>query len=179
MRRGGAHSPCRRCGDESFLQMSGAVAPLTVVSGNVDPPGMAPFRARIEIAGWRVLIQHVVWERGGPSPEVRDGLSREGADLVVFGHSHEPLCQKSGGTVFPNPGSCGPKRFSLPRTFGEAHLRPDEGIFRLLTWTRLRAPLLSLQRVSHWGREGGRNSAVLRRYCVGAGGGINFRRHFG
>ncbi len=62
---------------------------------------------------------------------MRDGLSREGADLVVFGHSHEPLCQKSGGTVFLNPGSCGPKRFSLPRTFGEAHLRPDEGIFRL------------------------------------------------
>ena len=118
-------------GDESFLQILGAVAPLTVVSGNVDPPGMVPFRARIEIAGWRILIQHVVWERGGPSPEVRDGLSREGADLVVFGHSHEPLCQMSGGTVFLNPGSCGPKRFSLPRTFGEARLRPEQGVFRL------------------------------------------------
>ncbi len=60
-----------------------------------------------------------------------DGLSREGTDLVVFGHSHEPLCQMSGGIVFLNPGSCGPKRFSFPRTFGEAHLQPDEGVFRL------------------------------------------------
>ena len=136
-------------GDESFLQILGAVAPLTVVSGNVDPPGMVPFRARIEIAGWRILIQHVVWERGGPSPEVRDGLSREGADLVVFGHSHEPLCQMSGGTVFLNPGSAVPSGFPSHAPSERPVCGPSKAFSAFLTWTRLRAPLLSSKRVSN------------------------------
>lgn len=107
-------------GSDAILPELAAAAPLTAVSGNVDPPGTAPVRARAEVAGWRILVQHVVWERGGPSGEVRDLLARQGADLVVFGHTHEPLCVERDGVVYLNPGGCGAGRFNWPRSYAEA-----------------------------------------------------------
>ncbi len=118
-------------GSEDFLHVLGAVAPVMAVSGNIDPPDRAPLRARLEMGGWRILVQHIVWRRDGPSGEVRDLLGAESADLVIFGHSHEPLCEQIGNVVFFNPGSCGPKRFSFPKSYGEALLGPDGGRFRV------------------------------------------------
>jgi putative phosphoesterase len=99
-----------------------AEAPLAVVGGNVDPSGLAPVRVRVEVGGWRILVQHIVWERGGPSGEIQEHLARQGADLVVFGHTHEPMCVEREGVVFLNPGSCGAKRFSWPRSYAQAVL---------------------------------------------------------
>lgn len=123
-------------GQEDFLQELGAIAHLTSVLGNVDPPDLSPLRGMLELGGWRILVQHIVWERGGPSSEVINLLGIEPANLVIFGHSHEPLCEQIGrghgrDVVFFNPGSCGPKRFSLPKTFGEALLGPKGGRFRV------------------------------------------------
>jgi predicted phosphodiesterase len=38
------------------------------------------------------------------------------ADLhaVISGHSHRPSAQMRGGVLFLNPGSAGPRRFTLP-----------------------------------------------------------------
>lgn len=123
-------------GPEAFLYELGAIAPLTSVLGNVDPPELSPLRGRLELSGWRILVQHIVWARGGPSDEVLELLEEEPADLVIFGHSHEPLCERigsrsAGGVVFFNPGSCGPKRFSLPKSYGEALLGPEGGRFQV------------------------------------------------
>jgi hypothetical protein len=107
-------------GSETILPELEALAPLTAVSGNVDPSDLAPERARAEVGGWRLLVQHIVWERGGPSREVRDLLARQRADLVIFGHTHEPLCVEREGVVFLNPGSCGARRFNWPRSYAEA-----------------------------------------------------------
>lgn len=35
-----------------------------------------------------------------------------GADLVICGHSHKYSCVQEKGTVYLNPGSCGPRRFN-------------------------------------------------------------------
>jgi predicted phosphodiesterase len=37
---------------------------------------------------------------------------------VVHGHSHRPGTALVDGVLFVNPGSAGPRRFSLPRTAG-------------------------------------------------------------
>src|SRR5580704_7955467 len=37
-----------------------------------------------------------------------------GFAAVVFGHSHQPLIERRNGVLFLNPGSAGPRRFSLP-----------------------------------------------------------------
>ena len=37
---------------------------------------------------------------------------------MVTGHSHKPLVERRGATLFVNPGSAGPRRFKLPVTLG-------------------------------------------------------------
>ncbi len=118
-------------GSEDILAELAASAPTVAVAGNVDPTSRAPLRARIDAGGWGILVQHIVWDRGGPSAEVRDRVLREGANLVVFGHTHEPLCRRLGGAVFLNPGSCGPKRFSQPKSYAEVVLEGERASFTI------------------------------------------------
>jgi uncharacterized protein len=40
----------------------------------------------------------------------------EGHKVVVSGHSHKPQIRESGGVLYLNPGSAGPRRFKLPIT---------------------------------------------------------------
>jgi len=37
-------------------------------------------------------------------------------DVVVTGHTHEPAIEERGGILWLNPGSAGPRRFTLPVT---------------------------------------------------------------
>jgi hypothetical protein len=59
-------------------------------------------------------------------------LKPEAAGLaaVIFGHSHKPSIEWNDGVLFMNPGSAGPRRFSLPVTVGkieivDGELRPE------------------------------------------------------
>src|SRR5882672_3907185 len=42
-----------------------------------------------------------------------------GVRVVVSGHSHKPLIDERHGVLYVNPGSAGPRRFSLPIAAGE------------------------------------------------------------
>ncbi|HEY5676685.1 MAG TPA: metallophosphoesterase family protein, partial [Myxococcales bacterium] len=67
--------------------------------------------ARILLSGTRFLVMHI-------RAEAEEELRRAPADVVVFGHSHQPLDEKSGAVWWFNPGSAGPRRFSLPVCVG-------------------------------------------------------------
>jgi hypothetical protein len=41
-----------------------------------------------------------------------------GIGVVISGHSHKPLIEHRRGVLYLNPGSAGPRRFSLPITLG-------------------------------------------------------------
>jgi putative phosphoesterase len=42
----------------------------------------------------------------------------DGVDCIVFGHTHQPVCKKSGGVLFINPGSFMPTgRYGAPGTY--------------------------------------------------------------
>ena len=41
-----------------------------------------------------------------------------GFRVVIAGHSHKPAVVERDGVLFVNPGSAGPRRFSLPVTIG-------------------------------------------------------------
>ena len=45
-------------------------------------------------------------------------LALAGVAMVVSGHSHQADIEVRRGVVYFNPGSAGPKRFSLPVTLG-------------------------------------------------------------
>jgi uncharacterized protein len=41
---------------------------------------------------------------------------------VISGHSHKPAVFEREGVCYLNPGSCGPRRFSLPISIGEMRI---------------------------------------------------------
>jgi uncharacterized protein len=101
------------------LAALGRVAEVTAVRGNNDHgPDLAPLpqHALVLFGELRALLVHDLGAREGPHPAVRRLLARERPEIVVHGHSHRPGAAVHEGRLFVNPGSAGPRRFSLPRT---------------------------------------------------------------
>jgi putative phosphoesterase len=100
-------------GGEEVLDRLRAVAPVTACAGNVDDfrCGDARRAARVDLSGTRFLVMHI-------RAEAEKELRRAPADVVVFGHSHQPLDERSDEVWWFNPGSAGPRRFSLPVCVG-------------------------------------------------------------
>lgn len=97
-------------GSPRILQALSQLAPLRAVRGNNDSGDWAealPECLHIEAGGKRILLLHD-----------RKALPRAvtGVDLVASGHSHKPSVETRDGLMFVNPGSAGPRRFSLPVT---------------------------------------------------------------
>jgi putative phosphoesterase len=94
-----------------------AVAPLEAVSGNNDPPALrARFGQRkvIRVAGARLGLIHGDGRRGTTVTRSQDAFADGEVDVVCFGHSHRPLCERRGSAWLLNPGSPTDKR-SEPR----------------------------------------------------------------
>jgi uncharacterized protein len=113
-------------GDIGSLDLLGeleAIAPLTAVWGNTDGFDLRerlPAEVEIELAGIRIAVTHG-HRFGSPTPTL---VSDEfpSADLVVFGHTHQPLIEHRGTQLIVNPGSCGPRRFNLPVTLARVEV---------------------------------------------------------
>ena len=94
------------------------IAPVRAVRGNNDegPFGESlPEAERVAVEGIRILLVHEA-RPDEPSPALERLIDREPVDLVVHGHSHRPGTARVGPLLFVNPGSAGPRRFSLPRS---------------------------------------------------------------
>jgi putative phosphoesterase len=95
------------------------IAPVTAVRGNNDEgPAFAhlPETALLELGPLTLLAVHDLGAREEPIPPAAAILARRRPEIVVHGHSHRPGAAVLSGTLFVNPGSAGPRRFSLPRT---------------------------------------------------------------
>lgn len=98
------------CGPEVLAELE-RIAPVHAVRGNNDVGAWArdlPVRKRVEIEGVTTLVVH-------DSADVRP-QDLDGVDLVVCGHSHRPRLEERDGVTWLNPGSAGPRRFTLPVT---------------------------------------------------------------
>ena len=107
-------------GDRSVIEQLEQIAPVTAVSGNVDGYEQSGFPSEtiIELAGRRIAIRHILYEGGKLTKDGQAFLDRERPDICVFGHTHQPKTDWRGSTLLFNPGSAGPKRFTLPRGLG-------------------------------------------------------------
>ena len=90
------------------------IAPVTAIRGNVD--GFGPCAALPEIE---------VVELGGLSIYMLHDLNAldldpvaAGMAAVISGHSHLPKIDERKDVLYFNPGSAGPRRFSLPVSLG-------------------------------------------------------------
>ena len=98
------------------------LAPVIAVEGNNDSFSRYPEEQVRELGGRRVLIRHIFGELHQIRRAEREMIERIAPRIVVFGHSHRPYCEVLGNTMLFNPGSAGPRRFSLPRTAGLLNL---------------------------------------------------------
>lgn len=103
----------------SVLDALAELAPVRAVRGNVDDGptlGSLPEAAVVPLGPVTALVLHDLGPPARPNPRAAALLARHRPDLVVHGHSHRPGHAVVDGVLFVNPGSCGPRRFSLPRT---------------------------------------------------------------
>ncbi len=107
-------------GNRTVIEQLEELAPVTAVSGNVDGYRTSgfPSEATIELSGFRIAIRHILYEGGKLTKEGRAFLDRTRPDICIFGHTHQPKSEWLGDTLLFNPGSAGPKRFTLPRMLG-------------------------------------------------------------
>jgi putative phosphoesterase len=102
------------------------IAPVTAVEGNNDWFNQFPTESIQKLAGHTILIRHIFGELHQLDEAERSILDRLQPDIVIFGHSHRPYLERLGRTMLFNPGSAGPRRFSLPRTVGLLSLEENQ-----------------------------------------------------
>ena len=102
-------------GDPGILEALRRLAPVTAVRGNNDRGRWAravPGTANLKVGDVAIHVLHDVAELRA-QPQFR---------VVVSGHSHKPMVQERDGVLFVNPGSAGPRRFTLPVAVGELRI---------------------------------------------------------
>lgn len=104
-------------GGAHVLRALRAVAPVTSVDGNNDDATGEEI-VRVEIAGLRILLTHILPRPSKPAKRVIDSLRRMQTDVVIFGHSHLPHNERIDGVLYFNPASAGPRRFDYPVSVG-------------------------------------------------------------
>ena len=114
-----------------------AIAPVTAVYGNADPPDVRsrlPQVATLELDGFDIVVTHGD-QFGHPTPaKLHEAFPR--AEIIVYGHTHKPLLELVDRTVtVMNPGGAGAARF---------HLKPSVGIMELEAGIPPRGRLVAL-----------------------------------
>ena len=94
------------------------IAPVIAIKGNVDTADWAtryPATKTVKLGGRAIHVLHDIHE-------LELDPASGGIDVVISGHSHKPDIETVDGVLFLNPGSAGPRRFSLPITLATLEL---------------------------------------------------------
>jgi putative phosphoesterase len=97
-------------GNAEVLAALSRIAPVTAVRGNNDQGTWAaalPATASLKAGEIAIHVLHDLAEL-----DLDPAIA--GYRAVVSGHSHKPRVHEKDGVLYVNPGSAGPRRFSLP-----------------------------------------------------------------
>lgn len=90
-----------------------------VVRGNMDPPVRGvPNRKIIELEGFRIGLIHGWGAPDTLEEKVIKEFAGQNLDVIVFGHSHYPVCHRRSGLLLFNPGSPTDRRSAPSHTVG-------------------------------------------------------------
>jgi uncharacterized protein len=101
-------------GTPEVLDELRAIAPVVAVRGNNDKGPWAKKIAEtevVEIEGVSIYTLHDL-------KELDLDPKAAGFGVVIAGHSHKPVIETRDDVLYVNPGSAGPRRFSLPVSVG-------------------------------------------------------------
>ncbi len=101
------------CGAGVLAELA-AIAPVTAVRGNNDRGAWAARLHETEMVEFGGVAIYMLHDLAGLDID----LAAAGVRAVVSGHSHRPLIDERAGVLFMNPGSAGPRRFTLPVSLG-------------------------------------------------------------
>jgi putative phosphoesterase len=108
-------------GDPAILNELRKLAPVTAISGNIDGGGACGYLPPTEVV---TLDGHTFYMLHDRQALDLDPVAA-GFSAVISGHSHKPLIEWRKGVLFMNPGSAGPRRFSLPISLGLLTIQSD------------------------------------------------------
>jgi putative phosphoesterase len=99
-------------GNPDVLKALAGMAPTFAVRGNVDTADWAAsllLTERVAVGErWFYMLHEI--------SQLDIDPAQAGFAAVVYGHSHRPSIETRQGVLFLNPGSAGPRRFTLPIT---------------------------------------------------------------
>jgi putative phosphoesterase len=107
-------------GNPDILDKLRELAPTTAIRGNIDlhgPCALLPATEAIELDGRFLYMLHSI-------DDLDINPRAANVDVVLYGHSHKPDITTRDNVLYLNPGSAGPRRFSLPVTVALLHLEP-------------------------------------------------------
>jgi putative phosphoesterase len=116
-------------GDPLILESLRELAPVTAISGNIDAHGSCSHLPATEVVTLHGHTFYMLHDRNGLDLDP----AAAGFAAVISGHSHRPLIEWRQGVLYLNPGSAGPRRFSLPISLGLVTIRANALEPRLLT----------------------------------------------
>jgi putative phosphoesterase len=113
-------------GPRSLLRRLETIAPVVAVRGNVDSE--LAYLAPTELICVNEQLIFVLHDLS--MLELDPAVA--GLAMVVSGHSHQPKIDRRCGVLYVNPGSIGPKRFSLPVSFAKVAFEGPDFVVELV-----------------------------------------------
>ncbi|NLF63180.1 MAG: metallophosphoesterase family protein [Chloroflexi bacterium] len=110
-------------GRPEILEELAQIAPVVAVRGNVDHGPWAQKLHMTEVVEAGPYTLYVLHDLESLAIDP----AAAGFDAVISGHSHRPALEKRNSVLYINPGSAGPRRFSLPISVGRL-IATDEGL---------------------------------------------------
>ncbi len=110
-------------GGPEVLEPLGRIAPVHAVRGNTDRGDFGqslPQTQVVEVGGLQLYVLHELFT-------LDLDPAAAGFAAVIFGHSHRPHQERKDGVLYLNPGSAGPRRFTLPVTLALLRVQ-DNGL---------------------------------------------------
>jgi putative phosphoesterase len=106
-------------GDPVILDELERIAPVSAVRGNNDRGRAYAHVPQAEVLDAGGVLLYVIHDVA----ELDLDPAAAGFAVVVSGHSHKPAQRERDGVLYLNPGSAGPRRFSLPISAGRLLVR--------------------------------------------------------
>jgi uncharacterized protein len=106
-------------GDTAILDTLRSLAPVTAISGNIDVEGPCAHLPATEVVTLHGHTFYMLHDRHALDLDP----AAAGFAAIISGHSHRPLIEWRQGVLYMNPGSAGPRRFSLPISLGLVTIR--------------------------------------------------------
>ena len=116
-------------GKESVLDNLRVIAPVIAVRGNMDGSGWAYTLRKtevVELHKTKIYVTHDI-------NSLYIDPSSSHIQVVVSGHTHRPSIGRHNNVLYINPGSAGPRRFTLPVSSALLNIRGNSLEAKIIT----------------------------------------------